>query len=37
MVSQNKSKVLSHFEDDKLNVALGDLSRLNTSLNLIEE
>lgn len=36
-MSKNNSKALSHFENDKLNIALGDLSRLNTPLNIIDE
>lgn len=36
-MSKNNSKALSHFENDKLNIALGDLSRLNTQLNIIDE
>ena len=36
-MSKNNSKALSHFENDKLNIALGDLSRLSTPLNIIDE
>ncbi len=36
-MSKNSSKGLSYFENDKLNIALGDLSRLNTPLNIIGE
>ena len=36
-MSKNSSKRLSYFENDKLNITLGDLSRLNTPLNIIDE
>ncbi len=36
-MSKNSSKELSHFENDKLNIALGDLSRISTPLNIIDE
>ena len=36
-MSKNNSKALSHFENDKLNIALGDLSRISTPLNIIDE
>lgn len=36
-MSKNCSKALSHFENDKLNIALGDLSRINAPLNIINE
>lgn len=36
-LSKNKSKALSHFQNNKLNVALGDLSRLNAPLNIVDE
>lgn len=36
-MSKNNSKALSYFENDKLNIALGDLSRLNIPLNIIDE
>ena len=31
-MSKNNSKAVSHFENDKLNITLGDLSRLNIPL-----
>lgn len=36
-MSKNCSKALSHFENDKLNIALGDLSRISEPLNIIDE
>ena len=36
-MSKNNSKALLHFENDKLNIALGDLSRISTPLNIIDE
>ena len=36
-MSKTNSKALSHFENDKLDIALGDLSRLNAPLNIIDE
>lgn len=36
-LSKNNSKALEHFENSKLNIALGDLSRLNAPLNIIDE
>lgn len=36
-MSKNSSKELSHFENDKLNIALEDLSRISTPLNIIDE
>lgn len=36
-MSKNNSKAVSHFENDKLNITLGDLSRLNIPLNIINE
>lgn len=36
-MSKNNSKALSHFENDKLNIALGDLSRISIPLNIIDE
>lgn len=34
---KNNSKALSNFANDKLNIALGDLSRLNTPLSIIDD
>ena len=36
-MSKNSSKGLSYFENDKLNIALGDLSRINAPLNILDE
>ncbi len=36
-LSKNNSKSLEHFEKNKLNIALGDLSKLNAPLNIIDE
>lgn len=36
-MSKTNSKALSHFENDKLDIALGDLSRLNAPFNIIDE
>lgn len=36
-MSKNNSKALLHFESDKLNIALGGLSRINAPLNIIDE
>ncbi len=36
-LSKNNSKSLEHFEKNKLNIALRDLSKLNAPLNIIDE
>lgn len=36
-LSKNKSKALNHFQNNKLTLDLGDLSRLGSSLNIVAE